>query len=109
MKALGFHVEHIAASESADNGVDVYAVKGEDLDEVRWVIQCKCWGKNRRVAPSTVRDLVGALRHYPPGTRGMIVTTSSFTSGAIREAESAGIRLIDGREFVERAKLVRGS
>jgi restriction endonuclease Mrr len=101
MRALGFDVEHVAASRKADNGVDVYAVKGVDFDETRWIIQCKCWGPKRKVSPSTVRDLIGALTHYPRGTRGMIVTTSGFTSGAKREAETARIRLVDGAEFME--------
>jgi len=107
MKALGFEVEHVAASRNGDNGVDVYASKGEDLDEVRWVIQCKCWSPKRKVTPSTVRELVGAMHHYPPGTRGMIVTTSGFTSGARTEAEAAGIKLIDGEEFHCRVESLR--
>jgi hypothetical protein len=107
MKSLGFEVQHVSASRKGDNGVDVYAVKGTDLEEVRWVIQCKCWSPKRKVTPSTVRDLVGALRHYPPGTRGMIVTTSGFTSGAKTEAETAGIKLIDGEEFHSRVESLR--
>lgn len=108
MRALGFGVEHVSASRKADNGVDVYAVKGVDFDETRWIIQCKCWAPKRKVSPSTVRDLIGALTHYPPGTRGMIVTTSGFTSGAKREAETAGIRLVDGEEFVGLVKRAQG-
>jgi hypothetical protein len=109
MKALGFEVAHVAASRNGDNGVDVYATKGADLDEVNWVIQCKCWSPKRKVTPATVRDLVGALRHYRPGTRGMIVTTSAFTSGAKTEADAAGIKLIDGEEFHGRLKSAGGT
>jgi restriction endonuclease Mrr len=103
MAALGFEVEHIAASGRGDRGVDVFARKGTDLDTVHWVIQCKCFGK-RKVGPGIVRELVGALElgrdKYPPGTRGMIVTTSSFSAEAVNEATLGGIRLIDGSEFV---------
>jgi hypothetical protein len=107
MAALGFSVEHIAASRRGDHGVDVFATKGTDLETVYWVIQCKCYGK-RRVGPDTVRELLGVLHlnrdKYPVGTRGMIVTTSSFSVDAIEEAGRAGIRLMDGKEF---ARLVR--
>jgi hypothetical protein len=104
LAALNFTVEHIAASRRGDRGVDVFARKGADLDEVCWIIQCKCWSPSRKVGPDVVRELVGALVPYPPGTRGMIVTTSGFTSGARTEAEARNIRLMDGAEFLQRVK-----
>ena len=102
MQRLGFTVEHIAVSRQGDKGVDVYATKGEDLDAICWVIQCKCWNSRRKVLPSVVRELVGTLTRYPPGTRGMIVTTSGFSSGAVEEADSHNIRLMNGEEFMQR-------
>jgi restriction endonuclease Mrr len=82
MSSLGFAVEHAAAARSGDDGVDVYARKGTDLEEVSWLIQCKCYSAARKVGPATVRELVGALEDHPAGVRGMIVTTSRFSSGA---------------------------
>jgi len=102
MQRLGFTVEHVAASRRGDNGVDIYATKGVDLDAVRWIIQCKCWNPKRKVNPSVVRELVGTLTRYPSGIRGMIVTTSGFTAGAVREANDHEIRLMDGEEFSQR-------
>jgi hypothetical protein len=99
LRSLGFEVEHVAASRRGDQGVDVYATKGTDLDEVNWIAQCKCFGPKRKVGPSTIRDLLGALGNYPAGTRGMVVTTSTFTSGAVELASREGLRLIDGEEF----------
>jgi Holliday junction resolvase len=99
MKKLGFQTEHVAASHGGDHGVDIYATKGQDLDAIAWVIQCKCYSPNRKVQPSTVRELLGVLAEYPRGTRGMIVTTSTFTSGARRKAAETNIHLIDGEEF----------
>jgi hypothetical protein len=108
MAALGFIVEHIAASRRGDHGVDVFATKGADLEIVHWVIQCKCYGK-RKVGPNTVRELIGALHlnrdRYPAGTRGMIVTTSSFSADAVEEASRGGIRLMDGEEFARLVQL----
>lgn len=99
MNKLGFKTEHVAASHRGDHGVDVYATKGRDLDAISWVIQCKCYSPNRKVQPSTVRELLGVLEEYPRGTRGMIVTTSTFTSGARTRAEETNIHLIEGEEF----------
>ena len=100
MSALGFRVQHVAASKSGDKGVDIYATKGSDFDLVNWVIQCKCYAPTHKVNPSKIREMKGVLSDYPHGTRGMIVTTSSFTSGALEEAKAAEIRLVDGAEFV---------
>lgn len=102
MKDLGYTVEHASASKRGDQGIDVFATKGDDLDVVNWVIQCKCYRPNRKVGPGIVRDLVGALTEHPHGTRGMIVTTSSFTRGAREDAERHNIRTMDGAEFCER-------
>ncbi|MDD1652861.1 MAG: restriction endonuclease [Methanomicrobiales archaeon] len=71
-----------------------------DFDLVNWVIQCKCYAPTHKVNPSKIREMKGVLSDYPHGTRGMIVTTSSFTSGALEEAKAAEIRLVDGAEFV---------
>jgi restriction endonuclease Mrr len=81
------------------SGVDVYATKGKDLEQVNWVIQCKCYAPSRKVDRSIVHELVGVLAEYSRATRGMIVTTSDFSADAKRTAEGAGIRLINGAEF----------
>ena len=101
MRALGFDAQHVAAARKGDKGVDVYATKGADLELVNWVISCKCVHPKRKIGPVIVRELIGALEEYPRGTRGMIVTTSRFSEGARKLAESHKIRLIDGAEFVQ--------
>lgn len=106
MESLGFDVEHISASRRGDNGVDIYATKGSDFDQVNWIIQCKCWHPKRKVSPNVVRELVGVLAGYPQGTRGMIATTCSFSSGAIEAAKAANIRTVDGAEFIALASTV---
>jgi restriction endonuclease Mrr len=101
MDSMGFAVEHISTSVRGDNGVDVFATKGDDLEKISWVIQCKCYRPRRKVGPSIVRELVGTLAGYSRGTRGMIATTSSFSRTAISDAERHDIRLIDGAEFLK--------
>jgi hypothetical protein len=97
MKRLGFQVEHIGAHRHDDRGVDVFALS---LDEKEgWAVQCKCWRPDRPVGPDVVRELLGAISAYPDGTKGMLVTTSRFTSGAATLAKESGVMLIDGDEF----------
>ncbi len=98
LEKLGFQVQHVAAARSGDGGVDVYATKGDDLDEVNWIVQCKAYA-SKKVGPSDIRELVGSLSEYPTGTRAMLATTSSFTSGARSLAKKHNIRLMDGTEF----------
>jgi len=107
MSCLGFDVEHVAASRHGDGGVDVYATKGADLDRVNWLIQCKCFHPRRRIGPSTIRELEGVLNDYPRGTRGMIVATCCFSTGAKERARTADIRLVDGNEFMQLTTSVR--
>jgi hypothetical protein len=101
MKALGFTVEHVAASRRGDQGIDVYAKKGRDLEEVNWIIQCKCKAPTNKVGPHVIRELIGVLHAYPFGTKGMVITTSAFTKGAKNLASTNAIRLINGEEFVQ--------
>ena len=81
MARLGFEVDHVAASRAGDEGVDVFAENRQTAEA--WAIQCKCYAPERKIGPAVVRELIGALAAYPPGTRGMIVSSSSFSSGAI--------------------------
>jgi hypothetical protein len=103
MKAKGYRVEHLSASKNGDGGVDVYAYE-PDGDEI-WAIQCKCYSPSHKIGPAVVRDLKGALHKYPEGTKGMIVTTSTFTAGAVEEAKLLGIELVDGVAFARGAVL----
>jgi HJR/Mrr/RecB family endonuclease len=97
MASKGLTVVHQAASRNGDGGVDIYA-HDEANDQV-WAIQCKCYALARKVGPNVVRELAGSLHRYPDGTRGMIVTSSSFTQTAIQEATALSIELLDGEQF----------
>jgi len=97
MGGKGLTVVHQAASRHGDGGVDIYA--HDELNDKIWAIQCKCYAPNRKVGPGVVRELAGSLHRYPEGTRGMIVTTSYFTSKAAEEAGALNIEIIDGDKF----------
>jgi len=100
MRSLNYDVQHIASSKNGDKGVDVYATKKNKTEYEHWIIQCKCWSNN--VGPNIVRELIGTLSDYPEA-KGMIVTTSKFSSGAKEKAQEVGIELIDGEIFFKLA------
>lgn len=100
MERLGYDVQHVSASGQGDHGVDVYATRTTAQQIETWVIQCKCYSDTRKVGPNIVRELIGSLSRYGTATKGMLVTTSSYSAGAIEEAARVGIRLINGAEFV---------
>ena len=77
---------------SGDGGVDVIAQKpGETLS-----IQCKRYKK--AVGVQEVRQLGGALHEFK-NTKGVFVTTGTFTAEALRYAREASIRTIDGAQL----------
>ena len=77
--------------------MDVFA-RSEDGKE-EWAIQCKRYRKGKTLGPSIVRELIGSLAAYPPGTRGAVVTTAKFSSNAKALAAENDILLIDGYEW----------
>ena len=97
LKQRGMDVVHQAANRDGDGGVDLYAI---DAEGGSWVVQCKCWAPHRKVSPHVVRELKGAIDLADAGSekhsRGMIITTSTFSDEAVRTARHFGFELIDG-------------
>lgn len=91
MLQIGYKVDHVASAKNGDHGIDVFAENSERSEF--WAIQCKCYAPKRKIGPAFVRELIGALAGYPPGTRGMLVTTSGYSSGAVELAKNSGIEL----------------
>ena len=77
--------------------MDLFCV---DANQQKWVAQCKCWALHRAVGPEVVRELGGAMQLVDAGTdstsRGILLTTSTFSSGAVLAAKELSIELIDG-------------
>jgi restriction endonuclease Mrr len=100
LELRGLTVLHQAANRKGDRGVDLYATAPNGQS---YVVQCKCWASSRRVPPSVVRELAGAIQLADAGSAqsscGIVVTTSSFTDGAIAAAEELGFEWIDGERF----------
>lgn len=83
-----------------DGSIDVHAVIDRDLFHARLGVQAKRYAPGNTVGPRTIRSFKGALgdQNYHIGT---VITTSSFTSGAVESAERDYIRMIDGEKLVD--------
>lgn len=110
MMELGFKIIPGKWSKHGDKGIDVKAFGPRDE---LWIIQCKCWSKNRKVGPDVLREIWGSQRQIEKEIdidfrktkiRTAIVTTSSFSDSDdfITAAEQQGTLLIDGEMFSKR-------
>ncbi len=110
LEDLGFTIIPGKWCKRGDKGIDV---KAFDKNNVLWLIQCKCWSKNRIVGPNVLREIWGSQRELEKeididnsreSIRTAIITTSSFSeSEEFREsARKAGTVLIDGDMFINR-------
>lgn len=83
---LGYQVENLRHTK--DQGADLIISKfGE-----RIAVQAKRYSGN--VGNSAIQEIVAAIKHYNTN-RGMVITTSYFTSSAVELAKSNNIELID--------------
>ncbi|MEU9885242.1 restriction endonuclease [Sphaerisporangium sp. NPDC051011] len=84
------------AGRAGDGGVDVVGVAP---DGRVFAVQCRRWSSN--VGSPHVRNLLGALAHAYSGHTGLLVTSSGYTSAALREAQGAGLAMLDRRDLAE--------
>jgi restriction endonuclease Mrr len=100
LRRRNLNVIHQSAERNVDGGVDLFA---ESSSGQTYIVQCKCWATHRRVGPEVMRELEGAIRYADMGTsgesKGIVITTSCFTSGAIEVGRALGYELIDGETF----------
>lgn len=88
----GFTVE--LTPESRDGGVDIIAVQKSGLTgSSLHLIECKRYLPHNTVGIGTVQRLLGVVEQHK-ATKGIVVTTSSFTRDAMLVAESAQHRLV---------------
>jgi HJR/Mrr/RecB family endonuclease len=76
---------------SGDGGVDVRAVTPAGH---RLVVQCKRYAAASRIGPDKIRELAAVATHER--ALALLVTTATFTDGAVRAAEQFGVGLVDG-------------
>lgn len=80
---------------TGDGGKDLIMYKGTDI----YYVECKKYAKSNSIQRPLIQKLVGAC--HPVGAKGIFVTTSKFSKGAITEAYKSNVRLIDGQEFIK--------
>jgi len=76
----GFAVE--LTPRTRDGGRDVLAVHSDTLGKSLYLIECKRYAPSRKVGVEVVRGLYGVLQ-ADRATKGIIVTTSSYTKDAL--------------------------
>jgi len=99
----GWIVEETGRADGPDGNIDLDLRSGGQ----RKVVQCKRWA-SWQVGVDDVRRFLGTLmRERLPGESGIFVTLSTFTADARREADEAGITLIDNVGLHSRIEKVR--
>jgi restriction system protein len=83
----------------ADGGIDLVAVNKTPFVGGRVAIQAKRYAPHHKVDIAAVREIIGSIsqREF---TKGIIITTSGFTSAARQEAEPLGVELYDGERLL---------
>ncbi len=89
----GYEVAH-SGRAGADGGVDIRLRKAG----VHTLVQCKHW-KVWQVGVKVVREMLGLVTHEQ-ASRGIVVTSGTFSREAIEFARSNPIDLIDGEKLM---------
>lgn len=100
LRALGYR--HVKVTGGAgDLGADITcrAASGEPV-----VVQCKRWAPGHRVGSAVLQAFIGMVYVQHRAARGLVVTTSSFTSAARALARRHRIELIDGSSLADVAQ-----
>jgi len=89
-----------AIGRSGDNGIDGI-IKQDRLGLDNVYIQAKRYAEGRTVGSSDVRNLAGALQMHK-ATKGVLITTSDFTTDAVDTARQIGtIILVNGEVLAD--------
>jgi hypothetical protein len=108
LRAMGYLTVTVTG-QSGDGGIDVVAVNPTPVVGGRIVVQCKRYQAS--IGAPVVRDLYGALTHEG-ANKGILITTSTFTTEARRFAEGKPLELIDGellKRLLDQHRLVINS
>lgn len=95
--AVDFQTETLQAGP--DGGIDIKLFK-IDLSRPLAVIQCKAWN-TQRVGVKEIRELLGVMVHERV-SRGIFITSGTYTQEAIAFGSSNPIQLLDGNVFIQK-------
>jgi hypothetical protein len=93
-----------------DGGIDIYAARRDSFGNLLYVIECKRYKTSRKVGIEIVQRIYG-IAQSKKATKGIVVTTSSFTKAAIDFARPLlyQLSLHDYEELIAWLKLKSGS
>ena len=96
----GYEVQ--LTSQTRDGGYDIMAVHKDELGlDTTFLIECKRYSKNNKVGVSQIRQIHG-IKDFLNVSKGIIVTTSSFTADAKKHVSSRyDLQLIDYIQLTE--------
>ena len=91
----GYEVVYLAGNRNGDGGVDIQAIREDE----HLLVQCK-YRTTDKIGPDVIRELLGTLQTFPPGAKGVIVTSSELTNGAKDLAIKHSIQFIERADFL---------
>jgi Holliday junction resolvasome RuvABC ATP-dependent DNA helicase subunit len=103
LEKMGFRAE--MTKTTGDGGIDIEAVLDKPFVGGRFLIQCKRFAPDSLVGSPMVREFYGAVTADRKAFKGILITTSGFTSQALEFASELPIELIDGVRLGEMLSL----
>jgi len=94
IQSMGFSAH--STKPVADGGIDIVALSNQPLTRGKYIIQCKNWKKP--VGEPIVRDLYGVVAS-DNAVKGILISSSGFTSSATNFAKDKRLELIDGDQL----------
>ena len=98
LRGWGLSVE--VTGGPGDEGIDIMAYDSTPITGGKYLVQCKRYSPGKKVGVAAVRELYDTMQEKQV-TKGVLVTSSAFTTGALRFAEGKSIDLIDGTQLSE--------
>lgn len=84
---------------TGDGGIDGI-IKEDQLGFSSIFIQAKQWDPEHSIARPEIQKFAGALQEQK-AQKGLFISTASFSAGAKKSAEAAGIVLVDGKQLTK--------
>jgi Restriction endonuclease len=97
LRKMGYKAE--TTRLTADGGIDVWASNDNLFTGGKIIVQCKRYSENNMVGEPVLRELFGLI-HAHGVNKGVLVTTSSFTRGAMKFAQGKPIELLGGVQLL---------
>ena len=101
-EALGY--DAVVTPPTNDGGYDIILTAA---DGKRTIVECKCFSEGNNVGRPLIQKLVGA-NSVVHAEHMAYVTTSDFTSGAVKYAAETNVRLVNGEELLRMAMSING-